>query len=719
MVLTAILVAFVLVASSAILTDFEEREYELTDEGNIINMVESEASQTNINRESDRQSFKRQMSMIPDYSSSVQYIEAAECFNVELRNPSETIALECVEGFEGLNFIANPSITAPNENVELLVEGYEDDYEEFEWNLDDGTIETNEEDTFEHEYDSTGTYEPSVTVIYSDEEVSASTRVEVTSSLNVQIDTEENEVNEGEEVEFTAETTSGIDIEEYRWDFGDGETSTGTDLETVTHEYEDEGQYNVEVEVEDEFGDEESDSEIIEVESFETGQIEFTETGSHTWDVPEDVEEVDVLIVAGGGGGGMQEDFTSAGAGGGGAGGVVFAGSYDVTPGGSVDLEVGDGGSAATSGDNYGEDGQNSVFDNTLTAIGGGGGAGGNTGDDQQVQGEDGGSGGGSRAEGGSVDGGEGIQEGENLGFIEYGNDGGSGEGGSGNDQGAGGGGGAETEGSSNPDPDGATGGDGGSGVYFAHIFGDVVGENGYFAGGGGGGAGEDDETPGTGGIGGGGSGTNEVEGSAESGQDNTGGGGGGGSSNSEAEGGDGGEGIIIISQNPQEVSDQYSGGWTEVEPEDGGNVEDEGSNLYIEADAEGDNIYDDDSTSASRRIESEEEFDLSDYDTLYADYSFTASRRDDDEGNDETGSFEIGLNGDSRTSNDGVEENSVDVSEEHNFDGHPDKRTAARSGRFELDVSSIDSANIRFHSRAHSSNSGKTEAEVYRIYME
>jgi len=285
---------------------------------------------------------------------------------------------------------------------------------------------------------------------------------------------------------------------------------------------------------------------------------DFTVTGEDTWEVPDGVEEVDVLVVAGGGGGGMNEEFNSAGAGGGGAGEVVYFEDYDVSSTDEIDVRVGEGGDGATDGSNPGENGANSVFDE-IVAVGGGGGAGDRPDTDaQKAFGKDGGSGGGSRTEQDEASGGASISE-DVLPEAEYfGNPGGDGLGGDGNDQGGAGGGGAEEQGSTNDDGElfcdgrnGGDGGDGGAGIYFGDVFGDQFGDDGYFGGGGGGGAYEncDDNSGGAGGIGGGGDGTlgagsNEA---ASPGDNNTGGGGGGGASDSDTIGGDGGSGVVIV----------------------------------------------------------------------------------------------------------------------------------------------------------------------------
>ena len=97
----------------------------------------------------------------------------------------------------------------------------------------------------------------------------------------------------------------------------------------------------------------------------------------------------EVLVVAGGGGGGSSSGVGGGGAGGGGGGGLTYNASYALTQGQVVNVTVGVGGTnGATSANQYGTDGGNSIFD-TITTIGGGGGA------RIAVNGRSGGSGGG------------------------------------------------------------------------------------------------------------------------------------------------------------------------------------------------------------------------------------------------------------------------------------------------------------------------------------
>ena len=140
-------------------------------------------------------------------------------------------------------------------------------------------------------------------------------------------------------------------------------------------------------------------------------QTSFTSSG--TFAVPSGMTTVDaVLVVAGGGGGGGHGGNGYKG-GGAGAGGVIFMPSYPVTPGGTITVTVGCGGSGTSANptgqgsQTIGNDGSDSVFGaspspglgqgGVLTAKGGGAGGGGSNGG-QATAGNQGGSGGGAGA---------------------------------------------------------------------------------------------------------------------------------------------------------------------------------------------------------------------------------------------------------------------------------------------------------------------------------
>lgn len=115
------------------------------------------------------------------------------------------------------------------------------------------------------------------------------------------------------------------------------------------------------------------------------GQQTFTSNGTFT--VPSNVSTIYVSAVAGGGGGGGSGSANSGvagGAGGGGAGQFVIKQAYTVTPGGTISITIGSGGTsgaAAGSGGGAGGDGGaggNTVVGSLVTLSGGGGGSHGN-----------------------------------------------------------------------------------------------------------------------------------------------------------------------------------------------------------------------------------------------------------------------------------------------------------------------------------------------------
>jgi hypothetical protein len=257
----------------------------------------------------------------------------------------------------------------------------------------------------------------------------------------------------------------------------------------------------------------------------------FTSTGSATFNVPTGISSVQVLVVAAGGGGGGANGFEVGG--GGGAGGYIYTAAQPVTPGGTVPVTVGAGGTGApqqsTQPPNSSPSipvgkGGNSAF-GPITATGGGIGGG------QYWNGQPGGSGGG---EAGNISGPVG-----GTGTSGQGNPGGAGTNNAAESL-SGGGGGASAAGGSGS---GSTSGSGGAGTASS-----ITGTSVTYAGGGGGaGKYSGGGTAGSGGAGGGGAGS--LTGSSSTpGTTNRGGGGGGGSATpSGTTAGNGGPGIVIV----------------------------------------------------------------------------------------------------------------------------------------------------------------------------
>ena len=247
------------------------------------------------------------------------------------------------------------------------------------------------------------------------------------------------------------------------------------------------------------------------------GTQKFTSGG--TWTVPAGVGSVTVLAVGGGGGGGGVA--LSYAGGGGGGGGAVVQQRLTVSPGETVTVTVGAGGTAGTSGSSATQGGNGNAssavsLEGAVSAAGGGGGGIGQ----QNVGGASAGKSGGSGGGGGGI-------YGPSTGAA--GGGGGAGGAGATPSTGGGGAGGAGSPGGNGGAGSGAAvaGGAGGAGLY------------GYGGGGGGGGG-----TAGGAGVNGGGLGG--YNGAGTAGFPNTGGGGGGGSGSGA--GGAGGSGIVILS---------------------------------------------------------------------------------------------------------------------------------------------------------------------------
>ncbi len=241
------------------------------------------------------------------------------------------------------------------------------------------------------------------------------------------------------------------------------------------------------------------------------GNQTFTSSGYFT--VPAGVTSVNVLVVAGGGAGGGP-NF----GGGGGGGGVIYQTGYSTTPGASITVTIGPGGTGTSTFTSNGADGTDSSF-GTLTATHGGGGG------SYTNNGVNGGSGGGGGGNAGSTSGGTGTSMQGNAGGATVGV--------------GGGGGGGQAAAGANGGVVAGTGGAGGAGYLYA----------GNYYGAGGGGASYN--TPGgSGGSGVGGNGMEYNAGSptpATSGATNS-GSGGGGCTYSTSPSGSGAAGIVIVS---------------------------------------------------------------------------------------------------------------------------------------------------------------------------
>jgi hypothetical protein len=294
--------------------------------------------------------------------------------------------------------------------------------------------------------------------------------------------------------------------------------------------------------------------EIAVVGGAEAGEATYAVfTEDDTWEVPEGVTSVDVLLVGGGGGAGNNGSGpNTGGSGGGGGGGVRVVENMSVTPAAMIAVVVGDGGVDGTVTGTPATDGEDSSF-GAESVTGGGAGQmyiGFGAEDVSPVDGgADGGSGGGAAGRGAAA---------ESDDIVRPGGDGDNGSGSDGGStttsiaggtKGGGGGGGASAPGGSVP-AGVSVGGVGGNGVTLADLgWSDAVTAGAPAAvGGGGGGQTITAIAVAAGGVGGGGDGEGVDAGGVvdgENGTPNTGGGAGGKGANTSF--GHGGSGLVVV----------------------------------------------------------------------------------------------------------------------------------------------------------------------------
>ena len=262
------------------------------------------------------------------------------------------------------------------------------------------------------------------------------------------------------------------------------------------------------------------------VETAPVNQVDYLTAGTFTFTVPPAITSISAVCVGGGGGGGNATITDEPGAGG--AGGGLSYGTFAVTPGEALSVQVGSGGQNGGTG---GTGGISSISRNGTALLSATGGSGGSSTDSGASGGGNGGSSGGTERDGGGS-GGDGGSTSDST----------TGAGGGGGAAGYSGNGGAGSNRGANNATAGQGGGGGGGGGGTASLGGGGGGGVGILGSGGNGGAGTNG-TGGGGGSGGAPGSTTTVSTGANGGL--YGGGGAGGRNN--ANGGDGQGGAVRI----------------------------------------------------------------------------------------------------------------------------------------------------------------------------
>jgi PKD repeat protein len=150
------------------------------------------------------------------------------------------------------------------------------DIESYEWAFGDGSTATG--DVVEHEFTSSAVYNVSVRVTDSVGNIDITTKtLNVSASPTAEFTYNPENPIQNQRVDFDATISSdpNNDIEQYRWDFGDGVTSTGP---TVRHTFGSSGRFDVTLVVEDSVGNTSTVSQTVNVGATPTAQFTVSPT---------------------------------------------------------------------------------------------------------------------------------------------------------------------------------------------------------------------------------------------------------------------------------------------------------------------------------------------------------------------------------------------------------------------------------------------------------
>ncbi len=188
---------------------------------------------------------------------------------------------------QGPNADPTASFTATVDHLDLTVDASasddpDGDIESYAWDFGDGN--TGSGKTATHRYATADTFTITLTVT-DDRDGTATTTREVTTTIPPNLPPVASFTSEIDELSVSFDASESDDpdgdIESYAWDFGDGETGTG---KTVTHEYDEDGTYEVTLTVTDNGGASDSKKHSVTVEAAKViASDAFGRTVSNNW----------------------------------------------------------------------------------------------------------------------------------------------------------------------------------------------------------------------------------------------------------------------------------------------------------------------------------------------------------------------------------------------------------------------------------------------------
>jgi PKD repeat protein len=188
---------------------------------------------------------------------------------------------------QGPNADRTASFTATVDHLDLTVDASasddpDGDIESYAWDFGDGN--TGSGKTATHRYATADTFTITLTVT-DDRDGTATTTRDVTTTIPPNLPPVASFTSEIDELSVSFDASESDDpdgdIESYAWDFGDGETGTG---KTVTHEYDEDGTYEVTLTVTDNGGASDSKKHSVTVEAAKViASDAFGRTVSNNW----------------------------------------------------------------------------------------------------------------------------------------------------------------------------------------------------------------------------------------------------------------------------------------------------------------------------------------------------------------------------------------------------------------------------------------------------
>ncbi len=222
---------------------------------------------------------------ITETNSSIDESEKTpEDFQVSINNENSPVTEN--EAFNADYTIENTGDIDATQNIQLLVDGTEEDSESVSVNASDsysGTL------TWNTETGDAGNDLPyEVSSLNSSE--TGTVTVETAEGPTAQASANATVVEVGESVEFDASGSAEGDssITSYDWDFGDSNTDSG---EIVTHSYSSSGNYAVQLDIED--GNGFTDTDTVDIEVQEPASTSVLFDGSDSWEILQGSPTVD------------------------------------------------------------------------------------------------------------------------------------------------------------------------------------------------------------------------------------------------------------------------------------------------------------------------------------------------------------------------------------------------------------------------------------------